>query len=220
MSRTHIPTHWPARSDVLVIARRSDRCTVLGPGIRAAIWVQGCPFRCRGCVAGETLPFRGGSEVQVDSLAAELAALTEIEGVTISGGEPMAQAPALVSLIDQIRARRDLSFMCYSGFTLAELRQDGTPAQRQLLDRLDILVDGRFVRERQTDLQWRGSNNQIIHLLSERYQSFRNQINQTAVAIEFEIDPDGSFGWAGIPPKGFRKAIEQGMNRRGIVISN
>src|SRR5262249_36419180 len=60
---------WPDESEILHLARRSDRCTVLGPGTRAVLWVQGCPLRCPGCVAPETLPFAGGTAVRTDSLA-------------------------------------------------------------------------------------------------------------------------------------------------------
>src|SRR5437870_3480299 len=100
---------WLESSEVLHLARRTDRCTVLGPGVRAVLWVQGCPFRCPGCVAPETLPFTGGTEVRVDDLAGQLVALSAIEGVTFSGGEPMAQADALAALVDQVRTHRDLS---------------------------------------------------------------------------------------------------------------
>src|SRR4051794_30311747 len=99
-----------ALAATLRIARRTDRCTVLGPGVRAVIWVQGCPFRCPGCVAPETHAQAGGEVIEVGTLAAELAALP-IDGVTFSGGEPMEQAGALNAAIDLARRRRDLSVM-------------------------------------------------------------------------------------------------------------
>ncbi|MGW1607007.1 4Fe-4S cluster-binding domain-containing protein [Streptomyces eurythermus] len=70
----------------LSVARTLDRCTVLGPGSRAVIWVQGCPLRCPGCVAAETLPFEGGTSRTVHELAEWLCGLDAIEGVTFSGG--------------------------------------------------------------------------------------------------------------------------------------
>ena len=63
---------WRETPDALRLARRSNRCTVLGPGVRAVLWVQGCPLRCPGCVAPETLPFAGGEVVQVSRLAEEI----------------------------------------------------------------------------------------------------------------------------------------------------
>src|SRR5712691_11077886 len=74
----------------IAVSRTLDRCAVLGPGIRAVIWVQGCPLRCAGCLAAETLPFEGGTAMPVDQLASWLTSLSGIEGVTFSGGEPFA----------------------------------------------------------------------------------------------------------------------------------
>src|SRR5947207_12067562 len=111
MTKMKSKKRWMENPNVIRLARRSNHCTVLGPGTRAVLWVQGCPFRCPGCVAPETLPFRGGEAVSVASLADELIGLPEIEGVTFSGGEPMSQAAALARLVDLVRTKRDLSFM-------------------------------------------------------------------------------------------------------------
>lgn len=135
-------TEVPSDATIL-ISRMAERTTVLGPGIRAAVWVRGCPLRCEGCISPEDLPFSGGTEVLASSVARRLNALpADVAGVTFSGGEPMAQAEALATLVDLIRAERDWSVMCYSGFTIEHLRRHGDRGQRSLLGRLDILVDG------------------------------------------------------------------------------
>jgi anaerobic ribonucleoside-triphosphate reductase activating protein len=207
---------WPDNDRVLRLAQRSDRCTVLGPGVRAVLWVQGCPFRCPGCVAPETLPFAGGEEVEVDAIARELAALPDIKGLTLSGGEPMAQAGALCRLIDSIRAARDLSFLCYTGYTLKYLRRSGSAAQRDLLARLDVLIDGLYLREQHTDLRWRGSDNQRVVFLTPRYRHLAPCLDDRGVWVEFELGNDGSLRWMGIPPAGFRDAVPLALARLGI----
>jgi len=212
-----VTTSWPTDERVLRLAGRSDGCTVLGPGVRAVLWVQGCPFRCPGCVAPETLPFAGGEVVEVDTLAAELAGLAHIEGVTLSGGEPMSQAAALNRLIDCVRARCDLSFVCYTGHTLDALQRKGSQAQRALLERLDVLIDGPFVQERHTDLRWRGSDNQRVWFLSPRYRELAALADERGRWIEFEVG-DGTLRWMGIPPPGFREALPQALRRRGIEL--
>lgn len=209
---------WPDAVDVLHLARRSNRCTVLGPGVRAVLWVQGCPLRCPGCVAPETLPFAGGEIVQVSTLAEELIALQGIEGLTFSGGEPMAQAAALTELVHQVRASRDVSVVCYSGFPLAYLRSKGTPAQHELFKRLDILIDGPYLRRRHTDLRWRGSDNQRVHFLSSRYRHLAEMVQERGSWIEFEWDAQESLHWMGIPPLGFRNAFEQHLDRIGVLV--
>ena len=208
---------WPEDSEVLYLARRSDRCTVLGPGMRAVLWVQGCPLRCPGCVAAETLPFEGGNPVGVNGLATELAALPDIEGVTFSGGEPTAQAAALCNLMDRLRGVRPLSFVSYSGFTLEHLRHHGNTAVRAFLDRLDVLIDGPYVEARHTDLRWRGSDNQRVHFLSDRYRHLAAAVRERGTWLEVEIDPGGhGVHWMGIPPRGFRERFERQIEAAGI----
>jgi anaerobic ribonucleoside-triphosphate reductase activating protein len=195
----------------VAVSRTLDRCAVLGPGLRAVIWVQGCPLRCPGCLAPETLPFDGGTVTAVADLAAWLIGLADIEGVTISGGEPFAQAEALAVLLDEVRkARPDFTAMCYSGFTHATLKR-GNDGQRALLERLDLLVDGPYQRARHGDLRWRGSSNQQVIPLSERYSetALRPDVSQ---GIEFTLGLDGTLSWAGVPSEpGFRERIETGL---------
>jgi anaerobic ribonucleoside-triphosphate reductase activating protein len=156
--------------------------------------------------------------VDVASLADELSGLPDIEGVTFSGGEPMAQAAALVNLVDMIRRKRDLSFMSYTGYTLEHLRRRGNPAQKALVARLDILVDGPYIATRHTDLRWRGSDNQQVHFLSPRYRHLAAQANEHGYQLECEHAADGTFHWMGIPPKGFREKLERNMLARGILL--
>ncbi len=210
---------WPENHHILRLTRRTNCCTVLGPGRRAVLWVQGCPFRCSGCVAPESQPFRGGQEMNVASLADELCRIPDIEGVTFSGGEPLAQAAALVNLVDLIRSRRDLSFMSYTGYTLEYLRRQGTPAQQALVQRLDILIDGPFIADHHTDLRWRGSDNQCVHLLTPRYRHLEQQLHDRGHWLEFACESEGEFFWMGIPPKGFREAFERKMQGFGISLA-
>lgn len=216
--RNSAPSAWPENDEVLRVSRRTNRCTVLGPGVRAVIWVQGCPLRCPGCVALETLPFQGGIELRVNDLVQELAAVPDIEGITISGGEPTEQSAPLVQLIDRLRAQRDLGVVAFSGHTIERLRAEGTPSQHALLDRIDLLIDGPYVQSRHTDLRWRGSDNQRLHLLSNRYEALRSTFDERGTALEFEHDADGAVQWMGIPPRQFRAAFEAEMRRRGILL--
>src|SRR5215468_1081556 len=93
-----------------------------GPGVRFALWFQGCPLRCPGCCNPEMLPFSGGTRM---SLAEVVAAVEEsvrehgIEGITLLGGEPLAHAAAGAALAWQVR-QRGLSVMIFSGYTLEE----------------------------------------------------------------------------------------------------
>lgn len=202
----------------ITVSRVLDRCEVLGPGVRAVIWVQGCPLRCPGCVAPETLSFEGGTAWPVARLARWLASLEDAEGVTFSGGEPFAQADALARLLDEARATRPgLTAMAYSGFTHERLRR-GSSGQRALLDRLDLLVDGPYQQARHGDLRWRGSANQRLIPLSERYREVL-AAPDAGQGIEFSLGIDGTLSWAGVPAiPGFRERVEADLAAQGYAL--
>jgi anaerobic ribonucleoside-triphosphate reductase activating protein len=118
-----------------------------GPGLRWALWVQGCPLRCRACCNPGLLAADGGEPVSARDLAKELLAAREsspaLEGVTFLGGEPFAQAGAVGALAGVARAA-GLSVVTYSGFTVEELRALPGGGPRALLAATDLLVDGRW----------------------------------------------------------------------------
>jgi anaerobic ribonucleoside-triphosphate reductase activating protein len=119
------------------------------------------------------LPFEGGRETSAAELAdraRESADRDGVEGITILGGEPFAQASGAAELARLVRAS-GLSVMVFSGFTIEEIRASTYPAYRDLLDRTDLLVDGPYLRDRpETRRRWIGSANQRIHALSTRYR--------------------------------------------------
>lgn len=206
-----------SRGQELMVSRVSERTAVLGPGLRAAIWVRGCPLRCRDCISPEDLPFTGGTPMTVGALAARLNALHgEITGVTFSGGEPMAQAGALTALVDRLRAERDWSVMSYTGYTIEHLRRHGDTGVRALLSRLDILVDGPYQRDRHASLAWRGSANQRLHFLTSRHGPPPADIS---AGLEFTIGPD-TLSWTGVPAEaGFRARFEDLMAAQGVPLT-
>lgn len=135
----------------------------LGPGRRLVMWVRGCSLGCPGCLAPEL--WEPGTPTAVDEIAAALAPhLAGHDGLTISGGEPFQQAAALLALLARLP---DVELMLYSGYRLAELEATPGP-RRELLARCDLLMDGRFEESTSAELAWRGSDNQRLHLLSER----------------------------------------------------
>jgi anaerobic ribonucleoside-triphosphate reductase activating protein len=191
----------------LTVARTHPACTVLGPGSRFVVWVQGCPLSCPGCVSPQWIPLAGGGSVSVDELADEIAERA-VDGLTLSGGEPFAQAAALARLVRRVRDRRDLSVLSYSGYSLRRLREHGTPAQRALLGQLDLLIDGPYQQARHADLRWRGSANQRVHQLTDRHAGELAEPD-VGVGIQLDITADGSVAWAGVPPvPRFRERFE------------
>jgi anaerobic ribonucleoside-triphosphate reductase activating protein len=197
-----VSRHWgSSERSSLRVARLIDHTRVLGPGTRAVVVVQGCHLRCRGCIAAATHPLDGGEEIRIEDLGAHLLALDDIDGVTLTGGEPFLQAPALSRLLDDLRGKRpEISAMSFSGYRVEWLRTKGSPAQRRLLDRLDVLVDGPYVRRLHADLRWRGSTNQRIHALSPRHRAEIEGTGDCGAGVEFTIDEELGLEWVGVPP--------------------
>lgn len=150
---------------IIRVSHVEESTDLLGPYNRFVIWVHGCCFDCEGCLAENT---KNGTyeEVKTDALAKRIAK-SPCEGITISGGEPFLQSNALLNLITKIKEQRDIGVIVYSGFTLDELQQDDEMSL--LLPNIDILIDGRYIKELDDNRPYVGSSNQIIHYLSSRY---------------------------------------------------
>lgn len=181
----------------LNVARTLSRSAANGPGERFVVWTQGCPLACPGCWNPDTWSFERRVLRDVDELTAEILSVDGIEGVTFTGGEPFAQARALARLGRTVR-NSGLSVFVFTGYDLNELTSN---AARDLLAVSDILVTGRFVIEKRTfDLPWRGSANQQIHFLSDRYSPASMD---NAAITEVRIDSDGHLTLTGFPDDGW-----------------
>lgn len=152
---------------ILKISHIEESTDLLGPYQRFIIWVHGCCFDCEGCLAANT---KNGAyeEIETERLAQRIAN-SECEGITISGGEPFLQASELLRLIQSVKMIRDIGVIVYSGFTLKELRQDDNMSA--LLSEIDLLIDGKYIKELDDNRPYVGSSNQIIHYLSSRYEN-------------------------------------------------
>ena len=133
-----------------------------GPGIRLTLFTQGCPHHCPGCHNPQTWAFEGGTPVSVDEIMQQIKRNPLLKGVTFSGGEPLAQAAALLSLAEEIR-NLGLELAIYTGYTFEQLWNEQDPAVIQLLSLADTLIDGPFIMaQRNLELNFRGSANQRI----------------------------------------------------------
>lgn len=208
--------------NTLQIFRHQYPVTVLGPYKRAVIWVQGCNFACANCIVPESWDKTKGETIDICELANWIISQPDIEGITLSGGEPMLQAMALVKLIDRIHQHKNLGVMCYTGYNLEHLQQQGTEDQKELLNRIDLLVDGTYIEALHQDLLWRGSSNQRLLMLTQRYEKIVNQQlaqSDRSTGLQFGIDVTGAFYFTGIPPrKGFRQEFAAKMQNRGIIL--
>lgn len=154
----------------------------LGPGLRYAIWLQGCPFSCFNCITPQARPVVAAKIAEVESLAKDIVSNSRIDGLTISGGEPFLQAEALVSLLSMVREYRpELTVLIFTGFNLENL---DSPMARKVLEMTDVLIDGKYIDGLNDGIGLRGSSNQRIHFLSDRLTAYEEEMNKGKRSIE------------------------------------
>jgi anaerobic ribonucleoside-triphosphate reductase activating protein len=201
------------RPVTLQVAETCVGTRALGPGVRSVVWVQGCPFRCLGCIAPDWIPVHGGHTLSPAELVARLLSDPRVTGFTFSGGEPMSQAAGLAEVIAAARRQRDLTLICFTGYRLAELRTRppslGVP---DLLAQTDVLIDGRYVAARNDDRGLRGSDNQRIHLLTDRLAAAAAVLAHGPRRAEIRLSGRAAL-LVGVPGRG----VAEGFGRIGMI---
>lgn len=133
-----------------------------GPGFRFVVFCQGCPHGCPGCHNPATHDFEGGYDCDIEKIIAAVDQNPLLDGVTFSGGEPFCQPEAFYNLGVELK-KRNLNLLAYTGYTYEELISMKDKSVDKLLSILDLLVDGRYVKEeRDLTLLFRGSKNQRV----------------------------------------------------------
>jgi anaerobic ribonucleoside-triphosphate reductase activating protein len=193
----------------LNIADLCPATRALGPGLRSALWVQGCPLRCPGCIAPDWLEFRPALRLSPTAAAARLLADPAIEGISLSGGEPTAQAPALAAMLRRVRAQRpELHILCFSGYPYETLLtrppESGVPA---LLAEIDLLVDGPYLQAHNLGDTFAGSRNQRLIPLSERPLPGTGPWALRRMEVHIR---GGSILAVGVPPREWPRDLLQG----------
>lgn len=153
-----------------------DHSGFLGPSPRVTMWLHGCGRGCPGCIAADwNRKMEPVLTLSVETVLRFIDSCKDLDGVTISGGEPFKQAEALGQLVNALRAK-GLGVILYTGYTLMELQSDSRSEIQQALDGCDTLIDGAYVEALDDGMAFRGSSNQIIHHFTPRYQEHFSSI--------------------------------------------
>ena len=152
----------------MYIARILYPVKVLGPGNRIGIWFDGCPHACKGCSNPELWDYQEAYNTSIEvvmRLIGSIAHSDRVDGFTLTGGDPFYQPEALAVILPRIRhISRDM--LCYTGYGYEELR-DNYP---ELMEQIAVLIDGRYMEERNNGAVLRGSDNQRIIILDDDYK--------------------------------------------------
>lgn len=204
-----------------------NKCSsVNGPGLRAVIHFQGCSLGCKGCFNPQSHVFHEKQRISIGEIKDWIKNLTDVEGITFSGGEPMQQAPYLYVLVAWIRQYRpDLTIGMFTGYSKKELengnfkwmtavpetKDDGfQKGSKQLWDaikeHLDFAVTGRYVAAMACHEEpLRGSRNQEVLFFTERYA----EGDLSAQAAEVTVGEDGLIQITGFPTEEFLNVMAE-----------
>lgn len=185
----------------LNIAKIIDATEAEGPGLRTAIWTQGCLKRCQGCCNAKFLRIKPAMVQDVAEIIKRIEnnqVKYGIEGITLLGGEPFIQAEGL-SLIASSCQKLGLSVMIFTGYTLDELVEQSFKGSADLLKYTDIIIDGEFdIRQIEEERNWVGSKNQRFYYLTSRY-SEEIETMPLITTNEWRIGSDGCIIGNGLP---------------------
>ena len=179
---------------------------VNGPGNRFVLWTQGCSKGCSECFNPETWSnniFKEYSPRQIFELIKNF----EVDGVTISGGDPLEQEDELLELLmllSTMRLRKGV--ILFSGFTRAEISSNFI--REQCLKYIDVLIDGRYEKNLKVDFSLRGSSNQDFYF-------FSNKISSSELVFDQEIEIsslEGDIMMTGFPNISRKILKELGVN--------
>ncbi|MGL4772016.1 MAG: anaerobic ribonucleoside-triphosphate reductase activating protein [Clostridium sp.] len=137
---------------------------VNGPGMRRVFFSQGCSHNCKDCFNPDTHDFNGGELKDMDELIKDVLINPMLKGITFSGGDPLEQADKFAYMAKDFKKNK-LNIWVYTGYTFEYImgNLDRRNGWRELIENIDVLVDGKFEKEKNIDgLKFRGSTNQRI----------------------------------------------------------
>jgi len=150
------------------------------------------------------------------SLAEQICLVPQLSGVTVSGGEPTEQAPAVARFLSHVKAQ-GLNTWLYSGYRLEELVARNDADTDHLLSLVDVLVDGRYDVHQAGTFRWRGSANQrIIHLTDAISPSLTE--GEESGGVQVTVDKDGQLMVVGVPPPNFLPHFRSLLLKRGLTL--
>lgn len=201
----------PTSAGRLNLAHVVRRTTALGPGdVRSAVWFQGCPLACPGCISPEWQTFKPSLQLTPQELADWFLQDPDVHALTLSGGEPTHQSEAAAEFLRLVRQKREISVICFSGYTYDQLLSSPpAPGFDALLAQVDVLVDGPFRRELADTTQGlRGSTNQNIIYLTNRIPA--GSLEKVERKVEIHIHEDSAV-MVGIPRPAVLSAFHRAL---------
>lgn len=195
----------------MYIARILYPVRVLGPGKRVGIWFAGCKHRCKGCSNPELWEFEEKYRTSIGvimRLINSIGEKDEIEGFTITGGDPFEQPDSLNILLDEIRKIND-DIIVYTGYEFKEL-------PTSIVAKTAVIIDGKYIEEQNHETALKGSDNQNIIIVDNKYQNKYEQYLQAAKSEIQNFATGNSVISVGIHKPGFDFELRKRIKTKGL----
>ena len=161
---------------MLLPINNTSYSTINGPGYRYVLWVQGCKLNCKGCFNPETHSYNVATTMDIKNIASEINSNPLIDGITISGGEPLDYSIELIGLLKLIK--QSLTTIIFTGYSIKEIAKDSV--KLKLVKNVDLVLSGRF-------------NNKLEHpYLGKKIMNVTGRVDYNyfmpKINIEYSID--------------------------------
>ena len=198
----------------MYIARILYPVRALGPGNRIGIWFAGCTHHCKGCSNPELWETREEFKAdasQIMRLVNSIADQNQVDGFTITGGDPFEQPEALAELLPELRLIAD-DILVYTGYRYEEIA-----AHQEVLENISVLIDGLYVEGLNVGEALRGSTNQRIIVLDAAYQDkYRQHIEANKGRVQNFVTPTGMIS-VGIHRPGYEAELDSRLRQKGLT---
>ncbi len=164
-----------------------------GKSVKSAVWFQGCPRSCPGCIAPQWQDMDGGRQIGKGQVAAFLSK-AGTRGLVISGGEPLVQYYDVLDLM-ACAGKNEMGIILYTGFSYQEIEMNFN----RVLELCDVVICGPYLEKQNRGRGLRGSENQRVLFLTDRYITEKEAFLFGPRTLEVDVNMDGLF-FCGIPP--------------------
>lgn len=198
----------------MYVARILYPVNVLGPGKRIGIWFNGCNHHCSGCSNPELWNTQERYHTTPETLLRLIRSVCEtqeVDGFTLTGGDPFAQPNALAQLLPELlKFTKDI--LVYTGLEYTEVLRD----YPELVSQIGVLIDGKYIQERNTGVVLRGSDNQNIIVLNKQLEDkYRSYLKTAQNEIQNFTALDGVIS-VGIHKPGYANQVDTLLRGKGL----
>lgn len=198
----------------MYVARILYPVKVLGPGKRIGIWFSGCKHHCKGCSNPELWDFHEKYRVSLDIVLDLISRIVEnnvVDGFTLTGGDPFEQPKALRLLLPELIKISD-DILIYTGYEFDDINAN----YEDLLSYVSVIIDGKYIESKNNNCILRGSDNQRIIILQDKYQEhYQNYLLHVTNEIQNFTCRDGVIS-VGIHEPNYIDILDQILMVKGL----